>query len=177
MKEFCALIDEFNEPPLRQTLGRLLASARTADLAIAHLRLGGLDLSPSEAGGLQRCRVMLGHLDAATLLGAPDDSSGRAYLQILAAFVASGRLELRTAPHHTWNPDFSIFRGLPADRSVCLVGAHYFGRPYPRFGIGFTGIMTHPGAVQLCARRFEELWEAGYDILPVVADTIHRLTG
>lgn len=174
MKSFATLIDELHEPPLRVTLGRLLASARTADLAIAHLRLAGLDLTPGEAGSLERCRLMIGHLDAAMLY---DGAGAPARLALLRGFAASGRLELRTAPHHSWNPDFSVFRGLPADRSVALVGAHYFQRPYPRFGLAVTGVFTGDGEVRLCSRRFDQLWDAGYDILPVVIETLDRLAG
>jgi hypothetical protein len=174
MRSFTALIDEHHSPPLRYTLGRLLACAATADIAIAHLRLAGLDLTASETGYLRRCRVMVGHFDASALLDAGGPAAGQV-LPRLAAFAESGRLELRTAPHHSWNPDFSIFSGLPADGAVALVGAHYFGRPYPRFGTAFTGVFTGVQAVQLCRVRFENLWDAGYDILPVVADTIRDL--
>lgn len=174
---FCALLDEHHDPPLRYTLGRLLACARTADIAISHLRLAGLDLTPSEAGGLERCRVMIGHLDAAALLDSAHDSAmGRDRLRLLSAFAASGRLEMRTAPHHTWTPDFSVFEGIRPDRAAALVGAHYFGRPYPRFGLAFTCVLTQPHAVQTCRARFAQLWTAGYDILPVVTDTLHRLS-
>lgn len=167
---FAVLFDEYGDPPLRQTLGSLMATARTADFAIAHLRLGGLDLEPSEAGGLERCRVMIGHLDAASLLDSQDADTGR--IAMLLAFTRSGRLEMRTAPHHAWNPDFSIFRGLPGGGSAVLLGAHYFGRPYPLFGLAFTCVMTQPAPVLACSRRFEGLWDAGYDVLPAVIDAL-----
>jgi hypothetical protein len=168
---FTALVDEHNRPSMRDTLGTLLTRATTADIAIAHLRLAGLDLGAAEVGSIQRCRVMLGHLDAAVLL----DGSPRDQLSVLASFALSGRLEMRTAPHHTWNPDFSVFDGLPDKTAAALLGAHYFGRPYPRFGLAFTAISTQPNAVWICRRRFEELWQAGYDVLPVVTETLSRL--
>ena len=178
MSGFSALLDEFHDPPLRHTIGRLLACARTADIALTHLRLAGLDLSPSEAGGLERCRVMLGQLDAAVLLDAGASADvARERLQLLTAFAQSGRLQMRTAPHHVWNPDFSVFDGLPADRAAALVGAHYFGRPYARFGIAFTCVLTAESAVRACRDRFERLWSDGYDVLPVVVDTLQRLGG
>lgn len=173
LTDFAVVVDEYHDPPLRETIGALLTSAVTADFAIAHLRLAGLDLSTSEAGGLKRCRVMLGHLDAAVLFGNAD--SGQQRLQLLSAFAASGRLEMRTAPHHVWNPDFSIFSGLPGREAVALLGAHYFGRPYPRFGLAFTCVMAQQAAVRACQTRFEELWNAGYDVLPVVTETLSRL--
>lgn len=170
---FAVVVDEHHDPPLRHTIGALLTSAETADFAISHLRLAGLDLSPSEAGGLKRCRVMLGHLDAAILFD--DAASSHQRLQLLSAFAASGRLEIRTAPHHVWNPDFSIFSGLPGRGSVALLGAHYFGRPYPRFGLAFTCVMAQQAAVHACQARFQQLWDAGYDVLPVVIDTLASL--
>lgn len=174
MKSFAALIDEHHTPPLRYTLGRLLTCAATADIAIAHLRLAGLDLTSSETGSLRRCRVMIGHLDAAALSTAGGNTAPER-LQRLADFAASGRLEMRTAPHHTWNPDFSVFAGLPADSAVVLLGAHYFGRPYPRFGTAFTCVLTSAAALHLCRARFNQLWAAGYDVLPVVTETLQRL--
>lgn len=170
---FAVLFDEHDEPPLRQTLGRLIAAARTADFAIAHVRLAGLDLAESEAAGLQHCRLMLGQLDAATLLDS--GTAPPSHIAFLKAFARSGRLEVRTAPHHVWNPDFSIFRGLPAGGSAVLLGAHYFGRPYPMFGLAFTCLMTQEAAVRACSRRFERLWNAGYDVLPVVLETLDAL--
>jgi len=172
---FAALIDERHQPPLRETCGLLLASARTADIAITHLRLAGLDLRASEAGGLERCRLMVGRFDAAMLHDTATATAAREQLQLLIAFGESGRLEVRTAPHHVWNPDFSIFRGLPRNGSVSLLGAHYFGRPYPMYGLAFTCVIARPRAVQACAARFDELWAAGYDILPVILDSLHEL--
>jgi hypothetical protein len=169
---FALLFDEHHDPPLRQTLGRLLATARSADFAINHMRLAGLDLTEPEASGLEHCRVMVGHLDAAALDSAV---AAPARIRFLRAFAQSGRLEIRTAPHHVWNPDFSVFRGLPDGGSAVLLGAHYFGRPYPVFGLAFTCLMTRPSAVRSCARRFENLWNAGYDVLPVVIDTLNTL--
>jgi hypothetical protein len=169
---FAVLFDEHYDPPLRQTIGRLLATARTADFAIGHVRLATLDLTESEASGMEHCRVMVGHLDAAALVSA---GATPAHFRFLLAFAQSGRLEIRTAPHHVWNPDFSVFRGLPDGGSAVLLGAHYFGRPYPMFGLAFTCFMTQPSAVRSCVRRFEGLWNAGYDVLPVVIETLAAL--
>lgn len=175
MTAFSALLDEHSQPPLRVVLGRLLATARTADIAIAHLRLAGLDLTPSETSTIERCRVLLGHLDACSLLDTPDGSAARSErAALLGAFARSGRLEIRTAPHYLWTPDFSVFAGLPQGRCVALVGAHYFGRPYPLFGAAFTCVLTSSEAVGSCSDRFNTLWAAGYDVLPVVIDSLER---
>jgi hypothetical protein len=172
---FSALIDERSIPTLRFTLGQLLASAKTADIAITHLRLAGLDLTSAEATGLEKCRVMLGRLDAAALNDASLEAEGfRHRVQLLRQFAHSGRLEIRTAPHHVWNPDFSVFSGLPDNECLALVGAHYFGQPYPLYGLVLTCVLKQPHAIRLCRSRFEELWQAGYDVLPVVADTLDR---
>jgi len=171
MKPFMAVVDERDRPTMRETLGVLLTRARTADIAISHMRLAGLDLGTAEVGSITRCRVMLGHFDAAVLL----DDWEPGQVNVLAAFARSGRLEMRTARHHIWNPGFSIFGGLPGESSTALLGAHYFGRPYPRFGIAFTCVTTQPETVQACCTRFEELWQAGYDVLPVITDTLNRL--
>lgn len=175
MRAFSALLDERSQPSLRQIIGRLLASAQMADIAIAHLRLAGLDLTPLEIAGLQRCRVMLGHLDASSLLDtARLSNEGHERPEVLRSFARSGRLEIRTAPHHVWTPDFSVFEGLPGNQCVALVGAHYFDRPYPRFGLAFTSVLTTGAAVHACRTRFDELWDAGYDVLTVVVDTLER---
>lgn len=172
---FAALLDERTRPSVRETIGRLLAAAHRADIAIAQLRLAGLDLQPSEAGGIERCRLMIGRFDAAMLHDAGSSVSARGQLELLAAFAASGRLEIRTAPHHVWNPDFSVFTELPGNDAAVLLGAHYFGRPYPLHGLAFTCVLRNPDVVASCARRFEELWQAGYDVLPVIAATLSEL--
>lgn len=176
MNTISTLLDEQSDPPLRAVLGQLLTNARTTDIAITHLRFAGVDFTASEAAGIQRLRVLLGHVDAASLLDSWSDvSAGHARATLLAAFARSGRLEIRTAPHHNWMPDFSVFHGLPGDRTAALVGAHYFGLPYPRFGLALTCVTTEPRAIRMCRDRFQELWDAGYDVLPVVLDTLDRL--
>lgn len=162
------LIDEHAEPGLRLRLGSLLATSRTAAIAIAQMRLAGLDLVPGEVGGLEECRIMLGRLDAQTLHDSPAETG------LLKAFAASGRLQIRTAPQHVWTPDFSIFK-TPDGAHTTLVGAHYFGRPYPLFGLALTCIHHDPETARLAEASFERLWQAGYDVLPVIIDTLDRL--
>jgi hypothetical protein len=36
-------------------------------------------------------------------------------------------------------------------------------------------VLKQSRAVRAGQRRFEELWAAGYDILPVISDTLHEL--
>lgn len=166
MKDVCTVLDERQSPSMREVLGYLLAHARCADVAIRQLRLAGLNLAGTELGSLERCRIMIGELDAGVLF---DDSFDP---EPLVQFAGSGRLEIRKAPYHVWNPDFSVFTGLPRDRAVLLLGAHYFGRPYPCSGLAFTCVLTRRGAIDAARRRFEELWDAGYDVLSVVTEAL-----
>lgn len=169
------LIDEESPRPLRLVLGTLMAKSRTADLAIARIRLGVVDLTPAEAS-LGRCRVLLGTLDVHSLeTGA---TGGHAALETLRAFLASGRLLVRTVRTRGWTPDFSVFTGLPVLPSVpagaiCLVGAHYFYQQ-PESGASLTAVLSDPRSVALAARRFERLWREADDVAPVVGETIER---
>jgi hypothetical protein len=36
-------------------------------------------------------------------------------------------------------------------------------------------VLTDPNAIKRCARRFEQMWELGYDVLPVVVETLDEL--
>lgn len=159
-------LDERSEPPLRSLLLDLLNRASNADIALQHLRLVGLDFNRAETSNFAQCRLMIGRFNVESLL---DDEHSR----ILRALADGGRLEVRTAPHHVWNPDFSIFRnigGRDAERDLMLLGAHYFGRPYPLFGLALTAVIDETDAILLATRRFEELWAAGYDVLPAIRE-------
>lgn len=173
------LIDENAQPPLRALLGRLLARATTADFAIRRIRLAGIDLSAAELGPLQSCRVLVGRLDASTLHDIPIDAPARAAaLQRLLRFSLSGRLLVRAAPATGWNPDFSILhRNAEAGPgfACCIIGSHYFYEPDPPDGPAFTTVMTGPAAVRLARRRFDRLWDQGYDVLPAVQDALRRM--
>lgn len=159
------LIDERETPSMRQLIGQLLSNARTADIALAHLRLAGLDLDTREVENLERCRLLIGRFNADQVVQAEQSRT-------LSDFAQSGRLQLRTAPHHAWSPDFSIFRHLSDGPDVLLFGAHYFARPYPLFGLALTYIVTEPADLHRCTTRFEELWAAGYDVLPSVSHAL-----
>jgi len=171
-----ALLDERSRPSLRERLGSLLARAREADFAIARIRLDALDLSTTEMAGVRRCRVLVGRLDAHTLAGSgsvdPDEIERR--FQALRDFLDTGRLEVRAAGLLTWNPDFSVLRGVadgpPAD--VALIGAHYFARPYDGDGLALTCIATDPRAIALATARFDELWERAYGVEEALRATL-----
>ena len=175
------LLDERSSPSLREVIGALLGSAREACFAVARIRLAGIDLGASELAGVRRCRVLLGRLDADVLADAEAAAQAgalRRNLEALAVFLASGRVEVRAAGREAWIPDFSVFTGLPADAvpggAAAIVGGHYFLRPFPVAGPSFTCVIPGGAAARRAARRFEELWAAGYDVLPVVRDAIAR---
>ena len=166
MAALVTLIDERDALALRTLIGRLLSSAGRADIALTHLRLAGVDLDDSEFT-VHKCRLMIAQFNAEQVASAYQSRT-------LAGIAESGRLEMRTAPHHVWHPDFSIFHDLPDGPDVLLLGAHYFGRPYALFGVALTAVTTDPADVHRASIRFEELWNAGYDVLPVIHDALRR---
>jgi hypothetical protein len=179
------LLDDRRHPSVRTVVGSLLARAGAADFAIARVRLTAVDLSERELGSVERCRVLLGRLDADTLSAplpaqAADGGGEPGRLEALHRFLASGRVAVRTAGATLWLPDFSVLSGLPAQDGitaggVCLVGAHYFARPYPTRGPALTCLLTDRDSVAAAAERFEELWDLGYDVLPVIIQTLDAL--
>jgi hypothetical protein len=168
------IIDERTRPPFRQRLGALLRAAHHADFAVTRIRIAGIDLDDDEIRGLARCRVLVAHLNADTLAEAADAGmlrpEHRRNLGVLLRFVDSGRLQLRAAGLGGWVPDFSVLR--TDGDSTLVLGAHYFGRPYPTVGPSFTCITRDPQAVRTAARRFEELWDEARDVLPAIRGTL-----
>jgi hypothetical protein len=180
------LIDDRSDPPLRTVIGTLLQHATQADFAVANVRLVAIDLTSSELQRIQCCRLLLDRLDVEMLADVSDAirTGGplTRNLRELRLFAESGRLELRAAGPLRWSPDFSVMRGLPPSPlapagAACLVGAHYFSRPVMPGGVSFTCAITGPTAIDSAHRRFEELWGAGHDVLPVVRDLLDELLG
>lgn len=162
------VIDEFTAPTVRETLGTLMSVSQHVDIAMTRMRLSGINLTDTEVGRLKRLRVVLGKLDADALL--QSQSRPVDQLQRLRAFASSGILEVRSAPRFTWDPDFSIY-----DQSAAMIGAHYTDLPYTASGIALTCVVVHPDAIRRCSRRFDEMWEMSYDVLPVVIETLDSL--
>lgn len=167
------LIDEAASPPLRQVIGELMAGADHVDFAIARIRLANLDLAEEEVAGPERCRVLLGHLDASTLLDT--DAADRRAVARLIRWARSGRLQVRSAGIGAWTPDFSVYHG--PDGGSCLVGAHYFGSPHLTVGPSFTVISADAGTRALLSRRFDELWARSHDVLPAILAVLERVGG
>lgn len=173
-----ALLDERSDRPLRRVIGDLLMRCDTADIAIARIRLAALDLTREEVRGPSRARVLLGHLDAATLLDAPATAASRPSteppsLDALREWLESGRLEVRSAGIGAWAPDFSIYTDRTGE-GAALVGAHYFGAPHLTVGPSFTVLSHEPDDRVLLAGRFEELWRRGHDVAPAIMHVIER---
>ena len=161
------VLDEFTTPSMRETIGALMGVSTHVDMAVAHMRLAGLDIHQRETGRLQRLRVVMGKLDADALLQAASRPLDQ--LRRLRTLTGSGLLEVRTVPRFRWRPDFSVYDG------AALIGAHYNDLPYPADGIALTCVVTDANAVRRCARRFEQMWDLGYDVLPVVIETLDQL--
>jgi hypothetical protein len=166
------LLDETASPPVRQVIGELMAAADRVDFALARIRLANLDLSEDEVAP-ERCRVLLGHVDASTLLDT--DAADRMAVEGLIRWAGSGRLEVRSAGIGAWTPDFSLYH--TADGGTCLLGAHYFGAPYLTVGPSFTAVSTDPDARAVLGRRFDELWGRSHDVLPAIVAVLERARG
>ena len=163
------VLDERTMPSMRETFSALISSSTRVDMAVASMRLAGIDVRPGEVTRLRRLRLVMGRLDADALL--QTRSRPLDQLRRLDALTQSGVLEVRTVPRFNWTPDFSVFD------HAALIGAHYTALPYPAEGIALTCVVREEAAVRRCARRFEEMWELGYDVLPVVSQTIQALLG
>jgi hypothetical protein len=175
------LLDERARPTLRQRVGELLSSADEAAFAVARIRLGVLDLSDREVGGIRRCRVLLGQLDAATLLDAAEESKpggprgAGAALAGLLRFAVSGRLEVRSAGLAAWSPDFGVVDGRPG--RIGLLGSIQFGSPELIIGPAFTAVSADAAITGRLLERFNEMWDASHDVLPAIREVLERAYG
>jgi hypothetical protein len=192
------LLDETARPTLRERIGRLLSECSSAEIAVGSIRLAVLDLTEHETRGVERCRILLGRLDARALSDAAlSDARIEDQLRALLGFLESGRVEIRSAGLGAWSPDFSIYRGRAAtcDRAgdagragagdgagyrggaatgACLVGAHYFREPPSPNGPAFTALLTDAHSIATALARFEALWERSHDVLEPVVSAVHR---
>ena len=167
------LLDETSDPPVRRVIGELMAGAERVDFAIARIRLANLDLAEEEVSGPARCRVLLGQLDASTLLDT--DAADRDAVTGLIRWARSGRLLVRSAGIGAWTPDFSVYHTV--DGGTCLIGAHYFGSPHLTVGPSFTTVTTDAETRTLLDRRFDELWGRSHDVLPAIVGVLERVRG
>jgi hypothetical protein len=161
------VLEERTSPSMRETFSALISTSTHVDMAVVNMRLAGIDVRAGEMGRLRRLRLVMGRLDAAAL----QQTEARPVEQLrrLHALATSGILEVRTVPRFQWTPDFSVFN------EAALIGAHYTELPYPIDGIALTCVLNEPTAIRRCARRFEEMWQLGYDVLPIVIETLDQL--
>ena len=164
------VMDEFTQPSMRETFSTLMSVSTHVDMAVAHMRIAGMDLRPGEAGKLERLRLVIGKLDADALLQTQTRPVDQ--LERLRTFAGSGILEVRIVPRFQWTPDFSLFTG--AQRAM-MIGAHYSALPYPADGIALTCVINDANAARRCAARYERMWQLGYDVLPVVIEMLDQL--
>lgn len=170
------LIDDRSDPPLRAHIGRLLATHAYAEIAVGSIRLSALDLTAPETQHVKRWRVLLGRLEAHSIM--PADVAAHeedARLHALLHLLESGRAEIRSAGLAAWTPDLSIYRDSTSDAAgACLIGAHYFSEPLIADGPSFTILLTDSASVARALARFETLWERSHDVLEPVLTAIRR---
>ena len=147
-----------------------MVEADAVDFAVNRIRLANLDLAREEIDGIQ-CRVLLGRLDASTLLDT--DTARVGAVEGLIGWARSGRLAVRSAGIGAWTPDFSVYHGVSGSR--CLLGAHYFGSPQLTVGPSFTVVTDDPASVAMLQRRFNRLWERSHDVLPAIVGVLERV--
>jgi hypothetical protein len=167
------VLTEAGEPSLRYVIGALLARAHSADFAIANIRLAHVDIGAADIENV-RMRILLGRFEAMST----GDSALAERMEGLAALIRAGVVQVRSAGVGTWLPDFSIYRleTHANPRVACLVGAHYFGAP-PCSGPALTSVHTDALSVGTVTARFNELWEMGHDVGPVIAHAMARMSG
>jgi hypothetical protein len=170
------LLDHTSTPTVRETIGRLMTAATHADVAVAHVRLAGIDLQPEEIARLEKLRLLLARFDATfaadahALMNEPQRAE---HLKRLLGFVESGRVEIRSTSVALWLPDFSVFRGIgPEQPDTLVLGAHYFRELFTPKGTALTCIVLDEAAIGRAVRCFDSLWERGYDIRPAITDTL-----
>jgi hypothetical protein len=170
------LIDDRSRPGFREVFGRLARRSTAIDVALTHIRLGTLDLSERELGAVCRIRLVLAQVSAASLdleaHAVLHRSPMAANLRRLAAMLAGGTIEVRSAPLGGWSPDFSLFH----DHEVALgalIGPHRFDRGTAQDGPVLASLHGAAAAQRLQV-RFDEVWARAHDIRPAIAGILAR---
>ena len=164
------LIHDRSRRSFREIYGDLAWNARQIDVAVDRVRLSGIDLSYRELANIEKLRVLVTEINAATLkfeaeaiLADPRRSDNlRAVMRVLA----EERLRVRSAPLQDWAPNFSIFVRAEG-RPTALVGAHWFQIPYPFRGPALA-VLYEGEQVDQIRSRFQEMWDLAHDIGPAV---------
>ncbi len=170
------LLDERSPAPFRSVFGQLLSENTRLDTAILRVRLSGVDLTEQEAGGLERLRILVAHVNAQTLeeeaFALLMDPAKKETLRTVEGLLRDRRLEIRSAPLAGWSPDFSVFSG-PEGPSALLLGLHWIQRPFPHRGPAWMACFGGEEA-RHGARRFEELWAGSHEIGPAILKLLER---
>lgn len=172
---------EGTPPDARSALGLVVSRSETIDLAVDGIRLVSIDFGADDLAAVRECRVVLGgfanHAMSDAAAAAASDPSHARHLRVLHAFLAGGRVGVRSAGARHWAPDFCLARGPGLERwfeggTVALVGYLGLGANHPYVGPRLTCIISGPGPVAAVALAFERLWSGGHDILDVVIEAL-----
>lgn len=170
------LLDERSDPDFRTVFGLLAERSTAIDVAVARIRLAGIDLREEELSGVRRIRVLMAEISAFAFANEAEavllDPGRRTNLELLVRLLREGRIDVRSAPLAGWSPDFSIFHqgGRP---TRLIVGTHWFQRPYPHRGPALASVHGTSEAGRV-TRRFQDLWAGGHDLQPAVRVLLER---
>jgi hypothetical protein len=177
VRPFPAVLDDHTVPTLRECIGMLLMNASYCNFAVQHVRLAAVDLSAAELARV-RCRLLLGRFDADLLADLRTDEAVLRRLETLAAFIDSGRLEVRAARAVCWYPDFSVHHrpGDPEFSAVGLLGSHQLGQLPGANGPRIASIIYGEVVIRM-ARHFRTLWRHGHDVRAVIRNELRARVG
>lgn len=168
------LFDGRTDPTFRQFLAQRMRASREAAFAIRRIRLARLDFAADEWRSLERCRVLVGRIDADALDGGPNRLEPER-IALLLDLAACGRLEVRSAGLTAWEPDFSVLRGATDRDGVAILGCHRFTAGEPTEGPTLACATDDDAVIRHAAARFDEIWHRGYDVLDAVVESLCRL--
>jgi len=121
-------------------------------------------------------RILVAEINAQTLedetFGLLMDPVRRDTLGRIQGLLASGRMELRSAPLAGWSPDFSVFSGHQGPRAL-LLGLHWVQRPFPHRGPAWLSCFG-PAEARMGGSRFDDLWRGAHEIGPAVLKLFDR---
>ncbi len=170
------LLDERGRPDFRDVFGACLDRATDVEVAVTRVRLATVDLTRAELAGVRSMHVLVAEVNAITLDAEArvlHAHPGRArHIRFLTRLLEEGGLRVRCAPLAGWSPDFTVFHD-GATPFACLLGFHWFERPYPHRGPALASLHEGPAAA-LASRRFREVWEQAHDIGPAVRSILTR---
>ena len=161
---------------LSGTLKDLVGASVEVAFAVRHVRIAALGSIAELLPGVQRCRLVVAHLDARALgISGNVNEDRRLRLAQLLEYACTDQLEVRSAAAERWEPDLSLFRFYGSKRfDACLMGAHYLmpldhGIDWP-----LTCAFTNRTAVARAEAHFESLWNAAHDVRTAVVEALEQ---